>query len=847
MTAPPAPSGPERAVSAVVGRLSAGGSAVVTGPAGIGKSRTLRWAADELRASGRQVLGIRATGSLAAVPFGPLLPLLTLPHPPTPDDRTGTALAVLSLLLGPGDAVLLVDDAHLLDAASAGIVHQVAAAGSAVGVAVRDGEPLPDAVARLVPDLGAEEVGVPRLEEHETAGLLQALLGGEVDDRFIRVVHRRSTGLPLAVQALARVARKVGAVSVVDGVWRLRGEIPAADELAALMRDVTASLDEPARRAAELVALAESLSEAQLQALGVGEGAERAEGHGVLRVAQTGEVVPAHPLLLDALLAELPGLRRRRHLAALLDVVQEGGTPASRVRRTDWRLELGRPVQPDELLRLSAATASGDPDRAARYARSAVDAGGGVPALLRLAEVLAHLHRAEEAEAVLAAIDSSALDPPSVIAAELTRAYLLIFALARPDDGLQALDALPDLPMVSALRSTAHFFAGRIERAGTAARALAVQTDLPVDARAHAALLHATALVAVGDERGLREWSPTASALVDEADVAIPEGRASLRLLEGLCIVRVRLDVDEVDRLASAGYRAALEGGEDGERAQWSNQLGIAELLRGRPDLALEHLRKAAHGRGRWSATMIGLVRGWLIRALALSGDLHEAHEAIEQVRALRVYPTMRIEVALGEAETTACDRDLRGAGRIAEAAARTDPGGGADGWYAAVRYGRSGAATEFLRAADRYAGPGRAAQRTHARAVLTRDPEALETAAGALRSAGLGWFAVDAMAHAAHAFSQRDPAAAAPMERLRDLAAHYPSLHSPVVAALQAPVLTERESEIARLVADGATAKQIADRLHIGVRTVETHIAHAYRKLGVGNREELRGVLRAG
>jgi DNA-binding NarL/FixJ family response regulator len=48
---------------------------------------------------------------------------------------------------------------------------------------------------------------------------------------------------------------------------------------------------------------------------------------------------------------------------------------------------------------------------------------------------------------------------------------------------------------------------------------------------------------------------------------------------------------------------------------------------------------------------------------------------------------------------------------------------------------------------------------------------------------------------------------------------------------------LTERELEILALLARGLTVKQVATRLGIGPRTVETHIAKIYRKLGVRNR----------
>jgi DNA-binding NarL/FixJ family response regulator len=41
-------------------------------------------------------------------------------------------------------------------------------------------------------------------------------------------------------------------------------------------------------------------------------------------------------------------------------------------------------------------------------------------------------------------------------------------------------------------------------------------------------------------------------------------------------------------------------------------------------------------------------------------------------------------------------------------------------------------------------------------------------------------------------------------------------------------------------LAVEGLTAKAIGERLHIGERTVETHLAHAYAKLGVRSRWEL-------
>ncbi|MGH2636240.1 MAG: response regulator [Actinomycetota bacterium] len=48
---------------------------------------------------------------------------------------------------------------------------------------------------------------------------------------------------------------------------------------------------------------------------------------------------------------------------------------------------------------------------------------------------------------------------------------------------------------------------------------------------------------------------------------------------------------------------------------------------------------------------------------------------------------------------------------------------------------------------------------------------------------------------------------------------------------------LTERELEILQYVAVGLSVKQVATRLGLSPRTIETHLAKLYRKLGVRNR----------
>ena len=57
---------------------------------------------------------------------------------------------------------------------------------------------------------------------------------------------------------------------------------------------------------------------------------------------------------------------------------------------------------------------------------------------------------------------------------------------------------------------------------------------------------------------------------------------------------------------------------------------------------------------------------------------------------------------------------------------------------------------------------------------------------------------------------------------------------------ALGVDALSRREREVALLASRGQTAPEIADRLFLSKRTVESHLAAAYRKLGVGSKTEL-------
>jgi len=59
--------------------------------------------------------------------------------------------------------------------------------------------------------------------------------------------------------------------------------------------------------------------------------------------------------------------------------------------------------------------------------------------------------------------------------------------------------------------------------------------------------------------------------------------------------------------------------------------------------------------------------------------------------------------------------------------------------------------------------------------------------------------------------------------------------------AGLTGPdALTAAERRVAALAAEGASNRQIAEHLFITQATVETHLRHAFRKLGITSRADL-------
>jgi DNA-binding NarL/FixJ family response regulator len=116
----------------------------------------------------------------------------------------------------------------------------------------------------------------------------------------------------------------------------------------------------------------------------------------------------------------------------------------------------------------------------------------------------------------------------------------------------------------------------------------------------------------------------------------------------------------------------------------------------------------------------------------------------------------------------------------------------------------------------------------------------------------------VTALSYGAAGFLLKDTAPPDLVNAVRRVAAGQPILSPSVTAQLIATVtrprdeavqrsararlarLTDREREVAEAVSEGLTNAEIADRLHLGVATVKTHVGALFSKLDVTNRVQI-------
>jgi DNA-binding NarL/FixJ family response regulator len=850
---------------------------VIIGAAGVGKSRLATEAAALVAPDG-PVERVIATESARALPFGAFSHLL----PAESDAAVNPIPAMIDALRErspAGAAIVLVDDAHHLDHASAALVLALASTGAARPLlTVRSGTPLPDAIVALWKDRGALRLDLQPLARDEVALLADAFLGGPAEGAVHRRAFELSEGNALYVRELLADAKRSGALARVDGLWRWSGTPIPFDRLRELIATRTRHLAPEARRALELLTLASPLQLAELRELAGPTATEELERAGLAAVVDHGEakVTLAHPLYGEVVRGELAVETRRRlqrELAAALAARSEL-TPFELIRVAAWKLEAGEP-DPELCLRacrsrvLTVAGIPGtdwggtDPEVSLRLADAA---GPGLEPALYAARALMAIDRFAEVEERLAPLEEEAATEAD---ADLPAAYLRARALSlgwrgRWAEALELIERAADwqegrdwAALRASLGAWILFYEGHPARAVDELEPLASDAGLTVAVR----LDLLVALVVVLSRLGLTDrceaLEAEIEALVDDLERDRIETGWARYAVDGFARVDAARGLSTVATRLTAGIERAEARGDEVLAAGIAWVAGRLELIRGRTADAVRLLARAAAGLAAGDPrNALGLALTDLARAHATRGDVSAAETALAraeaearerrgfrrfalQLREARAW----VEAARGRPEE-ARDELLR----LAYAAGE-DLVIRSEAAYGALRLGAPARTCAELLAplAEQMQSDIVSAYLAHATALAAHDGRAQLEAARRFAELEADLLCAEAAAAASRALrndgreaSGREAAALAARHAGRCQGARTPAISQ----AAELVELTGREREIAVLAAAGHSNAEIAERLVISVRTVETHLYRVFKKVGIGERERLADLL---
>jgi DNA-binding CsgD family transcriptional regulator len=802
------------------------------------------------------------------------------------DNRFAIALAVLNLLAEvatDGPLLCLVDDAHWLDQPSADTLSFVARRLEAEGIvmmfAAREGD------ARSFPGAGLAEREVRGLDPADAEVLLIERFGSAIAPDTRRVILESAQGVPLA---LLEIPLALTAAQL-SGHEPLPRPMPLGHDLQVILLQQVQRLAAPAQLLL-LVAAAEGSGEAAavLAAggrLGIPSSALLdAEASGLLR-ATGGALAFRHPILRTAIYQGASLLQRQAVHQALVDTLQ--GEPNAD-RRAWHRAALA--LGPDDQI-------ADELERTAERARSRSGHAAVYRALRRAAELTSSDQRRVRrlASAARAAWNAGRSDEAAVLlrATEAeTATDADTYAELRHVQGEIELHRGAPLEGATLLGEGAD----RVARSNPR-KALQMLFDMAMCAN------YAGNLTLMG-EAGRRASAlpiessePEAAFVPLVADVAVllqaNEAAVRARLLRALDRVA---DATDPRWLIWAGAAAALTGSQARHQALHRRAEAIARQTTAMGILAMVLQRIA------WTELTYGRVAGASIRSeegleLAMEAGLTNwvcFHRAIlAWVAAVRGDQERCISLA-EQASATATEHGLApqtsiaawavgllhlGLGQWEAAATRLEavtspaPGTGhpfvalqalPDLVEAAVRAGRpevaEAAATRFAEYAADNAPAWQQALAARCRALITRPAEAREqllSEALALHDGDrplsrartlllLGEHLrrerrrVEARAQLRVATETFERLGAAPWEaRARaELRATGERVRKREPSTLTQ--LTPQQLHIVRLVAEGATNKEVAAQLFLSPRTVDHHLRNVFAKLGISSRAEL-------
>ena len=838
---------------------------VLAGPAGAGKTRTAFECLALAEAAGLDSVHVTAATATAGLPLGAFAPLL--PPGLVASDRTAllrTAEDAIAARGGTRRLALLIDDAQLLDDVSTALAYQLSRSGRVfLIVTVRTGGPLSEALVALWKDAVIERLSVAPLAEAEIERLLTTVLQGPVDGAAIHAFTSRSEGNALFLRELVLGAWESGALGEDGGVWRLRGPLGPSERLVELIEARLAGLTRAGRRTLEVVALGEPMALGVASPLTHPEELEDLEQSGLLRVEGTGAellVRLGHPIYGDVLRAEMPVLRARHLCGELADAVSHAGlgTPDDVLRVAAWRLDAGGEADP-VLLFSAARTASARYDftLAERLARAAVDAGAGFEAAVLAARMIAVQGRGAEAEEWLAALGPQATDDAQRGVLTVARLTNLGHWMGRHDEATrlaEETEASIEDPTwrdeIAGMRATMVLLAQGPGAAHEAAHPLRERAQ----GRAFtlACLVDALALGRMGRLQAASEAALQghgAAVALEQAAYQVDPAAHVFAHCEALANAG---RLEDAETVATAEYQRTVRDGDKEGQSYIAWQLARILGARGRAGAAIRYAKEsAALVREQVRPDILRQCLPTLVWVLTLGGQAEAADAALAEFDAVEL-PTSYLatpELLRARAWTAVAEGASERARYLLEEAAEVGNRIGdlveeSVALHDLARLGfASVVASRLAQVAPRIEGDLAAARASHARALADGDPSGLEAAGQAFEAMGALLLAAEAAAGAATCWREAGSTRqAADAERHAvALTARCERARTPALASLTTPpALTRREVEIVRLAGDGRSNRDIAERLHLSVRTVESHLQRAYAKLGISSRADL-------
>lgn len=837
---------------------------VIHGPAGVGKSRLAEECLARAVHEGWKAQRATASAAAAAVPLGAVAHLI----PPGVDlsDPVKGFTAVATALAGPQRDrrwAVWVDDLHLLDATSAVLLRQLMDARVVRLIAtVRDGEPVGEAVAALTGADTVHHVDLSAFDQQQAQAALEAGLGGAVGRRALHELYTASGGNVLYLHELALGARHTGALASDGEIWELTGDRPVGTpRLTELIQARLATAAPAAHPLLELLALTETLSLTESQQCAPFEVIAQLQESGLLQVTTSRRttVQLAHPLYGEVLRAGIPALRRRTLLLQQADRIRGNGGR----RRDDalhiaaWQLAATGTADPDLLVHAAAlARHAHDYQRTVALLEAVPDDQHTAASLLLLGEACFELGQFAQAEQAFARADDLADDEGQRLAIVMDRTQSLFWGAGRTAEGLAVNAAVLANTTDPMLRKILEINEG----------CMRICSDDPVRGlellhgideipdprvRLYGLALKSAGLQATGRAEEAAQLSEHAYAVhLGTADEVIIQ-TAAWHLIYAASAHCGAGHLARARAVADQAHASIVE--EHAPLPQVWATLALAQhaWLAGHPADARRWFAEAlAHALRHHLALALRLCASGLAASCAVLGDIARAEQALAH---FGDYPHHTVywegQERLGEAWLLAARGRLGEARAVLNAAARTarDRGHVTSEALLLTDVARLGGAedvrdrlAELAQHCDGAFAPARA---RFAAALVANDPDGLEGVADEMEAIGADLLAAEAATQAAAAWQRAGHArrAAAATQQAQACAERCQSARTPLLVTGQAAaVLTTREKEIALLAAAGTASKDIADTLHLSVRTVDNHLQRAYAKLGVTTRREL-------